>query len=317
MGKLSALPVIALTAAVGLIIPLACTLAREGTSDGTGGEGGTGSGGATSSGGGETGGGGATSSGGGTGTAANGIPCDGGSECLSGICAQGVCCNSDCNGVCESCSSALTSATNGSCMVIPVGGDKGACPAATTAQMCDGVGSCLQCGQSPLSSSGSPNVINCPDFDVPEACPSLITCPDGQACSVNCTGDDSCKGKTINCPRDADCTVLCTGDNDACDAAIINCPDLHPCKIVCGGGGDHHCRDLTVECPIAGICSIDCAVDNNTCENAILHCGYNSCSAVQCLNSNKEPIFEAPGEGTNTKPAPPSGNPPCPKDGCP
>jgi len=327
MGKLSALQVIALTAAVGLVIPLACTLAREGMSDGTGGQGGTGGSGATSSGGGETGGD-ATSSGTGgssggtsTGTKTNGDTCTNGDECQSGSCAQSVCCDADCNGVCESCLAADFDAGggDGTCVAVEPGGAALDASCTLGPAMCDGAGSCLVCGQSPLQSTGAHNVIDCPDI----SCATTVTCPeDGQPCTVNCSGTNSCNTRTISCPSDADCTVNCTG-NDACYAATIICPRLHSCTVVCGdgtGGGsndDNHCRDLNVECPIAGTCSIDCLGDSdNTCQGAELFCGYNSCSADHCLGSHL-PHFLAPGEGDNTKSPPPSSNPTCPYDGCP
>jgi hypothetical protein len=49
-----------------------------------------------------------------------GAPCTMGDDCNSLICAQGVCCNNDCKGTCESC--ALTGAA-GTCTPVPAGED--------------------------------------------------------------------------------------------------------------------------------------------------------------------------------------------------
>src|SRR5262249_53480118 len=47
---------------------------------------------------------------------ANGAPCTATSQCKSGFCTDGVCCDSPCNGICSACAAALnTAGTDGIC----------------------------------------------------------------------------------------------------------------------------------------------------------------------------------------------------------
>lgn len=74
----------------------------------------------------------------------NGEVCADGSDCASGFCADGVCCESACDGLCESC--ALPSAA-GSCEPIPAGTDpEDECAGAL---VCDGARSCGDASQNP------------------------------------------------------------------------------------------------------------------------------------------------------------------------
>ena len=73
-----------------------------------------------------------------------GDSCDSEGECFTGHCADGVCCESACDGDCEVCSVARGSARDGSCEVLPEGiscsAGVGACAVNST---CDGSrGSC-------------------------------------------------------------------------------------------------------------------------------------------------------------------------------
>jgi hypothetical protein len=78
--------------------------------------------------------------------APNGTPCQSGSDCGSGFCADGVCCNIACTGRCVTC--AMPGAV-GTCYPVDNGAvaHPGDCPAANPATcgmtgMCDGVGGC-------------------------------------------------------------------------------------------------------------------------------------------------------------------------------
>jgi hypothetical protein len=89
---------------------------------------------------------------GGTAGAANGQPCTFGTTCSSGVCAESVCCDKTCGGLCMSCRSARTvSSPEGTCAAVASGqGDiQGRCAAAscsggsfTPAATCDGAGQC-------------------------------------------------------------------------------------------------------------------------------------------------------------------------------
>ena len=105
----------------------------------TGGSGGGNTGGAQSAGGsGTTGGQGGTAGVGGSGGALTlGEACDSGGQCASGECVDGVCCDTACDSICESCD---LSGTEGTCTPDATGDD----PADDCGQAtCDGEGACL------------------------------------------------------------------------------------------------------------------------------------------------------------------------------
>lgn len=65
---------------------------------------------------------------------ANGSTCQGGAQCASGSCVDGVCCNETCDADCLQCAS-------GTCAPVAVGGIDGACEAPA---VCDGTGLCTE-----------------------------------------------------------------------------------------------------------------------------------------------------------------------------
>jgi len=169
-----------------------------------------------------------------------GAVCGTGGECLSGICAQGVCCATTCTGSCRSCALA---ATAGTCSPVPVGG---ADPAGTctnqgtsscgTTGFCDGASQCqlyaagAQCAPSSCPSGAASEVL-------PGTCDGSGTCKPGatQSCGVY-----ACNGSTCNsaCGADTDCAP-----GNVCNAASCGLKRLGQ---VCGSGGDcdsGHCVD--------------------------------------------------------------------------
>jgi hypothetical protein len=70
----------------------------------------------------------------------NGSICTLGSECLSGNCVDGFCCNTACAGPCQACSNAKTGGANGTCTPIPDGQDPDNECAGTS--VCNGAGGC-------------------------------------------------------------------------------------------------------------------------------------------------------------------------------
>jgi hypothetical protein len=69
----------------------------------------------------------------------NGSTCSASSQCLTGFCVDGVCCNTACNGTCQSCN---INGSQGTCSNVPFGAlDQGTCSSGGHA--CDGNGLCL------------------------------------------------------------------------------------------------------------------------------------------------------------------------------
>jgi hypothetical protein len=152
-----------------------------------------------------------------------GKACADGSECLSKFCAQGVCCNSACNGSCQSCS--LQTAL-GTCSNVPDGSvdpqgtcqNKGAASCDTDG-LCDGKGACrlyaggTQCAKASCptgSSTLAPAKTcdgngNCTAGAAIACAPFLCNGSTNQACNAACTSDADCLSPNICDPK----TNLC------------------------------------------------------------------------------------------------------------
>jgi hypothetical protein len=141
------------------------------------------------------------------GTLGIGQPCSAPAQCQSGFCAQGVCCASDCTGLCRSC--AQTGA-KGLCLFIPAGQDPlDQCAASTRASCgldgtCDGAGSCR------LWLAGTPcaqRVCSGDSTVAPRFCDGLGTCLPGVPSSCTPYTCDPSTGACFGapCASDAQC----------------------------------------------------------------------------------------------------------------
>ena len=103
----------------------------------------------------------------------NGEACAAATDCLSGSCADGFCCNTPCTGLCQACSSAKKGGSpDGSCAFIATGTDpENECPGVT---VCNAVGTCT------LLATGDACAIN-------GECQSGF-CADGVCCQTACQG---------------------------------------------------------------------------------------------------------------------------------
>jgi hypothetical protein len=138
-----------------------------------------------------------------------GAICAAGGECASGTCAQGICCSTDCSGVCMSCA---VSGKQGTCSAVPVGGtdptrtcaDAGAASCGTTG-LCDGAGACQRYAAGTVCVAGS-----CPvgttTATLPRTCDGRGVCK--PATTQSC-GTYACNGSTCNsaCGGDPDCAA--------------------------------------------------------------------------------------------------------------
>jgi hypothetical protein len=147
---------------------------------------------------------------------ANGGSCRMGVQCQSGLCVDGVCCNTSCNGRCQACDVA---GSVGRCTAIKAGDDPDSeCDADPIASCgrdgtCDGSGACrkyavgTQC--SPGSCTGSTET-------------AASTCNATGLCQVGatrmCTGGHTCMGASCGsmCASDGECQGGFFCDNNAC-----------------------------------------------------------------------------------------------------
>ncbi|MCS6898990.1 MAG: hypothetical protein RMJ98_02800 [Myxococcales bacterium] len=131
-------------------------------------------------------------------------PCQGGGECMSQHCVDGVCCDKPCNGVCEACSAAKKgSGADGSCG--PVASDTDPddeCPTEDkstcgTSGFCDGKGACAR-------------------YPVNTPCGSA-ECKNGVASGLLCTADGKCQQQVNPCdPYFCKDPTACATKTDGC-----------------------------------------------------------------------------------------------------
>jgi hypothetical protein len=150
-----------------------------------------------------------------------GKTCGDGMECLSGFCAQGVCCNTACSGICASC--ALPN-TLGMCRDVPDGGkdpqsrcvDQGLASCGTDG-VCDGQGACrlYAAGTACMAAScgaGSSTLTLVRTCDGQGTCKPATTQP---CAPYLCNGVSACKAA---CTVDADCLLpnICDPQTNLC-----------------------------------------------------------------------------------------------------
>ncbi|HHH29835.1 MAG TPA: hypothetical protein ENK57_16025 [Polyangiaceae bacterium] len=177
-------------------------------------------------------------------------------DCATGFCVDGRCCNDECAGTCRACSADKTGTADGLCTLIASGDDPDdECAAADT---CNGDGSCGQCDMTPAAPGGT--------------CPAVCDSCAGDTCIIQCSAGE-CKRAAVTCPADWNCTVDCDGAQ-ACDGAMVGCSD-YLCTVICNG--NEACHDLTVACG-KGACHTACQTGSGVCNGATVSCGFEACT---------------------------------------
>jgi hypothetical protein len=190
-----------------------------------------------------------------------GKPCADGTECLSHFCAQGFCCNSACNGTCQSCG---LPGTLGTCTSVPNGAadPQGTCQnkgqaSCDTDGLCDGRGACR------FYAAGT----EC----VPPSCPAnLSTLTQARTCDGvgNCQAASTIACAPFKCNGSTACNAACTTDAD-CLAPNICDPKTNLC-------GDK--KRLGQPCNATADC-----LTGNFCVDGVC-CGSSACGLCQACD---------------------------------
>lgn len=184
---------------------------------------------------------------------ANGQACGAASECSSSFCADGVCCESACSGVCETCS-----ADKGRCTPIPEGVDpEGDCkpePLPDAGTLDPDAGALpADAGDAAVVDDGGSGAINFPDGGVTD---------DDAKCAGSCNGARACKfpGKATACgskfcnASDQAARYVCNGKG-RCDLDFAACTAFtcknDQCRTTCAAPSD--CQS-THFCNTSGVC---------------------------------------------------------------
>ncbi len=225
-----------------------------------------------------------------------GQACTAGTDCMGGNCADGVCCNSTCNGSCEYCNGG----TPGTCGYVsgtpktghPACAGTGACQGAcnATKASCTLPGAETTCRQ-PSCGGTPPTATNQAVCDGNGSCPNLSTTP----CSPFICGATSC---LTGCSSSSPCAsgAACIG------GACQTCPGG---QSVCGNG----CYNLQSDINHCGSCANSCSGGTPLCvSGGCVQCttlsdcptGYQSCTSHTCVCRQKSSTNSVPDAGLDT-----------------
>lgn len=255
------------------------------------------------------------------GTVITGAPCSSATECASGNCVDGVCCDQTCNGKCQACTQSLTGDTtkaNGTCTaVLPAVNDtSGDCVLESTATCgqtgrCDGAGNCqlypagAACGSKTPACAGNIQlefhacdgkggcIASIPVDCAPAKCVgglcatpcSLDTdCLDSAYCAVGvCTPK---KALAVACAKDSECTSQACVDGVCCEsvcAGVCERCEATSGKCVAVAAGE----DPDEECATGDECGNTGACDGaRACELVApgQPCGTDSCVGAAAVS---------------------------------
>ena len=186
----------------------------------------------------------------------NGQVCLAAADCLSGFCADGVCCNTACNTTCQACTTAKKgSGADGTCGSIAAGSDPDS--------ECGGAASCNGAGGCALFANGTACAVNA-------ECASGF-CVDGVCCNTACNA--TCQACTVakkGSGTDGSCASIVSGNDPDSECAGAQ---------VCNGSGA--CKVPNGEaCSVATDCLSGYCVDGVCCTTACTGT-CQACSAVK------------------------------------
>ena len=179
----------------------------------------------------------------------NGASCTAGSQCASGDCVDGVCCETTCAGLCNACAGAKTGAADGLCRPVTAGTDPDSECAQDPATSCGHDGTCDGAGACRLYLAGS--------VCASETCSGSTDSP-----AQRCDGAGVCVTATpVSCAPylcgAASCATTCSANTD-CTTGYF-CSSSGVCTAVEANG---------TACGSAGACQSGFCVDGVCCESA-------------------------------------------------
>lgn len=236
-----------------------------------------------------------------------GDACDTPADCKLDVCANGVCCRTECDGICMSCVSSRTGADAGTCA--PVLADSPGI-AACNGYGCDGNGACVtdrgsECGADSDCKSGHCSRGTCCETECAglcESCDARLTGVSNGLClptifgreradecfgPATCDGSKACLAVSLGgaCTAKTECVSLNCVDGvccaEACDSACAECGSDGVCAVVAGKNDTGTC-DAFSGCP-----SPPCTCDQlGVCKGALgAACGTDAdCAGGLCVD---------------------------------
>lgn len=247
---------------------------------------------------------------------ANGVPCGSATQCATGNCIDGVCCDTACGGgvrdlmACSNVYGAVPGLVNGTCKTLVAGN---ACGSLTTINPCSWRGTVVNGGNNcPNPPGGSSACFPCTTSA--DCSGGFPICVNG-AC-VECTGDNGTATASPCGPAAPACSngqcVECTATNTtACGAAAPTCNVATSTCTSCNGdkgsGATRACQAASAPaCLPSGVCA-ECSATNatacsaaapacNTTTNTCLPCnGDNATAATQACPTTADPYCVSAG----------------------
>jgi len=200
-------------------------------------------------------------------TTAQGSACNADFECTTGFCVDGACCNTACDGLCESCLAGETGNADGTCDAVQLGSDpRGDCAGSA---VCDGSRGCL------TSNIGSPCTTTA-------ECNNSL-CVDGLCCNALCSGTcESCRGADHPGQGAGFCANIVDGsDPDAECPGTAACDGQGACWTTALGSAcsaDHQCSSGF--CADGLCCDTACGATCESCLASATGASSGSCAPV-------------------------------------
>jgi len=250
----------------------------------------------------------------------NGVTCMAGTDCISGNCVDGVCCDTACDGVCESCNQP---GLVGQCSPAMMGTDPDNDCAAKVAANVDGgvsddggMSMVPPMADSPGACAGSCNGNRACTFpDNTTSCGTPVCAAAATVGSFFCDGTGACNEKDsactdYNCNMGA-CRTMCNADSDCqpsdfCNLNINKCVPRHVLGTSCAMGDE--CQ--TGFCYSGVCCNTTCGDSTQSCNNpgsvGQCQCTGHACPAgVACVlfyrDNDKDGFGDATATLTNGK----------------
>ena len=224
-----------------------------------------------------------------------GLGCTSNSQCSSGFCSAGICCNTGCTGTCGACNLA---GHLGTCTALSSGtvcrASAGACDVAETCN-----GTALTCPSDALAPATTVCRAAAGECDAAETCTgSSASCPadSKKASGTACTDDgnpctqDKCDGTTVTCQHPVgNAGTVCRASAGSCDVAETCTGTSATCPADGFASTSTVCRAAGGECDLAETCtgtSASCPADSKKTSGTACTDDGNVCTLDQCDGSN-------------------------------
>ncbi len=240
---------------------------------------------------------------------ANGAACLSNTYCANNFCVDGVCCNTNCVGLCQACSAALKgSGTNGTCGPIAAGTDPGNECATQVASTCGTTGACSGSSTCSIYPSGTTCAAqSCAGSTQSntDTCNGMGTCVDAgsTSCAPYTCGATTCK---TSCAVDSDCLSTHYCSVNVCVPKLANgntCSATNQCtsgacvdSVCCNTGCAGTCQACNVMGSVGTCTNVPLGQDDagtctgvNSCNGAgacLLDAGQPCTLSTECVSNN-------------------------------